>query len=44
MEIEMRSFYPFERNDQKQLLKGSLHIVIKLGDVELNIRAVLARS
>lgn len=43
MQINIVNFYPFERNDQKQIVKGSLHVAIKLADnIELNIRGILA--
>ena len=41
MNIEIKNFYPVERRDAKGFLKGSLHIDIKLADVELNIRGIL---
>jgi hypothetical protein len=42
MEVEIKNFFPAERQDKKGLLKGSLHLAIRLADVELNIRGILA--
>jgi hypothetical protein len=43
IEIEVKNVYPVERNDQKQFVKGGLHVTITLGDVEgeINLRGVL---
>lgn len=40
MNIEVKNFYLVEKNDQ--LLRGSLHVVLKLGEYELDIRGVFA--
>jgi hypothetical protein len=41
IEIEVKNVYPAQRDDQKQLLKGGLHAIIRLGDIELNVRGIL---
>jgi len=40
MNIEIKNFYPVEQNEEK--LRGSLHIAIKLGRYELDIRGIYA--
>lgn len=40
MNIEMKKFYEIEKSDQ--LLRGSLHIGIKLGEFELDVRGIFA--
>jgi hypothetical protein len=44
MEVEVKNFYPLpnERDDHQGYVKGSLHVAVQIGDVELNIRGVLA--
>lgn len=42
--VEIKNVYPFERDDQKQFIKGGLHVVVKVGDVELNIRGIFANK
>lgn len=41
LNVEVKNFYPVERNDAKGFLKGGLHIVIKFADFEVNIRGIL---
>ncbi len=41
IEIEVKNVYPAERNDQKQFVKGGLHVTVKLGEVEINLRGIL---
>jgi hypothetical protein len=41
MEVEIKNFFPAERQDKKGLLKGSLHIIVKLIEAELNVRGIL---
>ncbi len=41
MEVEIKNFYLRERKQEDQLVKGSLHVVIKVSGIELNIRGIL---
>lgn len=44
LEVKIMNFYPLEgeRDDKREYVKGSLHVSVQIGDIELNIRGVLA--
>ncbi len=43
MKIEVKNFYPLqgERDDGRGYLKGGLHIVVQIGNIDLNVRGIL---
>lgn len=42
MKLEVVEFYPMERDDEKQILKGSLHVY--LPDMDVDLRGVMVRK
>jgi len=42
MDIEIVEFYAMERNDEKQILKGSLHVY--LPKIDADLRGVIVRK
>jgi len=42
LDVEIKNVYPVERNDERQFVKGGLHVVVTFAEnVELNIRGIL---
>jgi hypothetical protein len=43
LEVKVMNFYPLqgERDDRNEYVKGSLHVLVKIGEIELNIRGAL---
>lgn len=42
MDVEVVEFYTLERDDEKQILKGSLHVY--LPDIDADLRGVMVRK
>ena len=42
MKVEVVEFYPTEKDDSKQILKGSLHVY--LPDMDVDLRGVMVRK
>jgi len=39
-EVVVKNLYPFERSDKNQTMKAGLHVAIKLGGIEINLRGI----